>query len=117
MTLWIDAVCIDQDMTDSLKVEKNAQVQLMAQIYSKAIKVLVWLGDDEIAMTDTKALLQHCCSRYNIQKLLKIMSDVSDQFPHVAANVASHGYTLVQELESGPNSYGEHEAKDYGFVI
>jgi hypothetical protein len=41
--LWIDAICIDQASTD----EKNAQVQLMSEVYSKARRVIVWLGDDE----------------------------------------------------------------------
>jgi ankyrin repeat protein len=37
---WIDALCIDQS---SMK-ERKEQVMLMAAIYSKADKVLVWLG-------------------------------------------------------------------------
>jgi len=48
--LWIDAICINQaDLP-----ERNSQVQLMSQIYSKARDVLVWLGlperDGVIAM-------------------------------------------------------------------
>ncbi|OCL03806.1 HET-domain-containing protein, partial [Glonium stellatum] len=39
--IWIDAVCINQE---NLK-EQGHQVQLMAEIYSKAIRVLVWLGE------------------------------------------------------------------------
>ena len=38
--LWIDAICINQE---NLK-EQSQQVQLMATIYSKATRVLVWLG-------------------------------------------------------------------------
>ena len=40
--LWIDAICIDQQNDK----EKTSQVKLMRQIYSKAQKVLVWLGKD-----------------------------------------------------------------------
>jgi len=40
-TLWIDAICIDQKS----QAEKNQQVPLMAEIYSKAVLVLVWLND------------------------------------------------------------------------
>lgn len=40
---WIDAICIDQ----SYVRERNHQVQLMAQIYSTASEVLVWLGEAE----------------------------------------------------------------------
>ena len=40
-TLWIDQICINQDDVD----ERNKQVALMGKIYSKAEKVVVWLGD------------------------------------------------------------------------
>jgi len=39
--LWVDALCIDRD--DLL--ELNMQVQLMANIYQRAEKVHVWLGE------------------------------------------------------------------------
>jgi hypothetical protein len=39
--IWIDAICINQDD----KEEQGQQVQLMAMIYSKAHRVLVWLGE------------------------------------------------------------------------
>ncbi|KAF2263768.1 HET-domain-containing protein [Lojkania enalia] len=38
--LWIDSVCIDQDSHR----ERNHQVGLMGEIYSRADRVLVWLG-------------------------------------------------------------------------
>ncbi|CAN9346902.1 unnamed protein product [Alternaria sp. RS040] len=41
--LWIDALCIDQ----SNNSERSHQVQQMGQIFSHAIKVISWLGDDE----------------------------------------------------------------------
>lgn len=40
-TVWIDAVCINQ----SDIAERSAQVQLMASIYERATKVVVWLGE------------------------------------------------------------------------
>jgi len=40
ITLWVDAICIDQ----SDDVEKSEQVQKMRQIYSYATVVLAWLG-------------------------------------------------------------------------
>lgn len=39
-SLWIDATCIDQ----SCAAERNHQVGIMGSIYSKATKVIVWLG-------------------------------------------------------------------------
>ena len=38
--LWVDALCIDQDNVK----EKNHQVKMMSEIYSKTEDVLVWLG-------------------------------------------------------------------------
>jgi hypothetical protein len=39
--LWIDAVCIDQ----SNRAEKALQIPLMTEIYAKATRVIVWLGE------------------------------------------------------------------------
>lgn len=42
-TLWVDALCIDQQNIQ----EKNDQVRKMAQIYLRAHRTLIWLGLDE----------------------------------------------------------------------
>ncbi|KAK4499156.1 hypothetical protein PRZ48_009668 [Zasmidium cellare] len=41
LTIWIDAVCIDQTNTE----ERNAQVKLMGEIYRKAATVFLWIGE------------------------------------------------------------------------
>lgn len=41
-TLWVDAVCINQNDID----ERNAQVKRMGLIYSLAKKVVIWLGPE-----------------------------------------------------------------------
>jgi hypothetical protein len=40
LTIWIDAICIDQQNI----LERNQQVSLMEEIYSWAERTLVWLG-------------------------------------------------------------------------
>ncbi|KAF2085296.1 HET-domain-containing protein, partial [Saccharata proteae CBS 121410] len=40
LTLWIDALCIDQDD----EIEKTEQVRQMEQIYRRANSVITWLG-------------------------------------------------------------------------
>lgn len=40
-TLWIDAICIDQSNT----TERGDQIRHMAEIYCKANRVIVWLGE------------------------------------------------------------------------
>jgi hypothetical protein len=41
--LWVDAVCINQENDE----EKENQISLMAEIYTKALRVVVWLGEAE----------------------------------------------------------------------
>ncbi|KAK0627771.1 heterokaryon incompatibility protein-domain-containing protein, partial [Immersiella caudata] len=40
--LWVDAICINQDPAER---EKGHQVQMMADIYANANRVVVWLGE------------------------------------------------------------------------
>jgi Heterokaryon incompatibility protein (HET) len=42
MPIWIDAICINQ----ADDAEKNNQIPIMGEIYSKASQVIVWLGDN-----------------------------------------------------------------------
>lgn len=46
-TIWIDAICINQEDTD----EKSRQISMMGDIFSSAGKVYVWLGEGN-ATTD-----------------------------------------------------------------
>lgn len=39
--LWVDAICINQEDLQ----ERNTQVAMMADIYGRATRVLIWLGD------------------------------------------------------------------------
>lgn len=41
-TLWIDAICTDQTSV----ADKNEQVPLMREIFSRAKEVIVWLGPE-----------------------------------------------------------------------
>ncbi|PMD32055.1 HET-domain-containing protein [Hyaloscypha variabilis F] len=40
--LWIDAICINQNSTN----ERNHQVRLMGNVYSKATRAIIWLGEE-----------------------------------------------------------------------
>jgi hypothetical protein len=50
--LWVDALCVNQDD----RVEQSQQVAMMAAIYAKALRVLVWLGKDDETSTGAIAL-------------------------------------------------------------
>jgi hypothetical protein len=43
VTLWVDWICVCQERTQ----ERNAQVEMMGEIFKAASKVIVWLGDDD----------------------------------------------------------------------
>jgi hypothetical protein len=87
-TLWIDAICINQDDSE----EKNHQVKAMARIYSGASRVLAWLGEDDeytdLAFDTLEELFwasKASIIRYCSKKLKLPMSSV-DEF-HVASVV------------------------------
>jgi hypothetical protein len=40
--LWIDSICIDQNAIE----ERNHQVKLMGNVYQRANRVLIWLGEE-----------------------------------------------------------------------
>ncbi|ORY06244.1 heterokaryon incompatibility protein-domain-containing protein [Clohesyomyces aquaticus] len=49
--LWADSICIDQEST----TEKNHQVALMSQIFSKASRTLIFLGSNHDGHADVAA--------------------------------------------------------------
>ncbi|KAK3322837.1 heterokaryon incompatibility protein-domain-containing protein [Apodospora peruviana] len=53
-TLWIDAVCINQNDVH----ERNDQVRQMGRIYHQALRVLVWLGPPDAKMESTLSALR-----------------------------------------------------------
>lgn len=51
--VWVDAICVNQDDVK----ERNTQVLLMKKIYSQAVKVQVWLGEEEEGDTEAMVFL------------------------------------------------------------
>lgn len=58
LTIWIDAVCINQDDMS----ERSQQVTMMREIYEKAAGVCVWLGPD--ASSEVEAVMEELHSRW-----------------------------------------------------
>lgn len=58
--VWIDAICINQSDLE----ERASQVSIMRQVYSRATKVLIWIGEDEgfgaRAIKSVEMIVQHC---------------------------------------------------------
>ncbi|KAH8906655.1 hypothetical protein BR93DRAFT_958839 [Coniochaeta sp. PMI_546] len=53
LTLWIDAICINQEDLD----EKKSQIPLMSDIYYQAERVIIWLGERANGSDKAMALL------------------------------------------------------------
>ncbi|GKT64829.1 heterokaryon incompatibility protein [Colletotrichum tofieldiae] len=52
--LWADSICIDQHNP----LEKTHQIMLMAQIYSRAASVFIWLGSDDAHLGGIEDLIE-----------------------------------------------------------
>ena len=50
-TVWVDAVCISKDVK-----EKSGQIRLMTEIYGKARRVFIWLGEHSEENASDRAL-------------------------------------------------------------
>jgi hypothetical protein len=59
--LWIDAICIDQNNIE----ERNRQIKLMGDIYSKADAVIIWLGTASDTSDTAMEWIRDCSSRFS----------------------------------------------------
>lgn len=58
-TLWVDAICINQDDTDErARLEKSWQIPMMHEVYFAASRVIIWLGPEADDSTFALAFLQ-----------------------------------------------------------
>jgi len=75
--IWVDAVCINQENLE----ERKQQVRLMAKIYSKAHRVIVWLGKNELdierALEDIRLAADDESTKHskeiNLEAILKLL--------------------------------------------
>lgn len=73
-TLWVDAICIDQDDGKESVRERNAQVAMMGKVYRKATRTICWLGEGTNFTDEVIAHLQRigsCPSKRGFKKLLQ----------------------------------------------
>jgi hypothetical protein len=70
--LWVDAICINQDTQDVRNQEKDHQIRLMGEIYSKAETVLVWFGDATWMYNPLiKRALQRCLNHWPFRDIFE----------------------------------------------
>jgi hypothetical protein len=70
--IWVDAICIDQSSNE----ERGQQVQLMAKIYSKAHRVIVWLGKED---ADTKGALEDIYLAANEELMVRSGKEINHE--------------------------------------
>ncbi|KAI1376403.1 heterokaryon incompatibility protein-domain-containing protein [Hypoxylon crocopeplum] len=63
-TLWIDAICIDQNNIP----EKNVQVSLMRNIYGACQRVVIWLGEQDSLTKSAFQGLEFMASKYDAKE-------------------------------------------------
>ena len=75
LTLWVDAICINQQDTE----EKMQQVQQMTDIYRNASQVLIWLGpaaDGSDQVIDSLQLISQVFQRQDLRNYMKSLEDM-----------------------------------------
>lgn len=85
-TLWIDAICVNQQ---NLK-ERSQQVKRMADVYSKAARVVVWLGPE----SDDSSLAMDCFD--------KIASKVKVDWTTLSMSAITHEVHWADTVTQSP---------------
>ena len=93
-TLWADALCINQADDD----EKTFQVRLMSYIYTRAVRVLVWLQheDDQLIQDSLNAICRFVCEEDGFSSF----GAVNETAPDILYRWLDAGVTTVSEMDS-----------------
>ncbi|KAF4633144.1 hypothetical protein G7Y89_g4978 [Cudoniella acicularis] len=111
--VWADAICIDQENLD----ERGQQVKLMQQVYSHAVRVLVWLGNHNNEKIKTAIDLADRISRLASKEVgnVDIPSPKNVQWLALADLFDCNWFWrlwVIQEITSAPTGlllWGDHE--------
>ena len=113
--IWVDAVCINQNN----HVEKGHQVAKMAQIYARARRVMVWLGEEENGSEMAMQVLQEYATAlpdvrdeskalYVAEDRLKFLQGQNKQTWSALSDLFDRPYFkrrwILQELASGKSA-------------
>ena len=69
-TLWVDALCINQDNI----FDRNQQVQSMRHIYARASCVLIWLGEETDTVAEVFEMIKLCDECYKADDLYDVQA-------------------------------------------
>lgn len=109
-TLWIDAVCINE--TDIR--EKSCQVAIMAEIYSRTFRNLIWLGKVEAEASKVacaiEAILNEAMNATDdFRELCQTLYDTKGHYRY-----AERGFITDVDAPSKPCSI-DHGFRDFGY--
>ncbi|CAN9446631.1 unnamed protein product [Alternaria alternata] len=110
--IWIDAVCINQQND----VERSVQVAMMADIYARAEKVLVWLGNgteekEDLAMLGLFDRIKQRTEQVEPWKEPGWIHQNCFVLPLLGEDsLLCSGCVAYQQSESGGGDISEHEA-------
>jgi len=91
MSLWIDSVCINQDDL----AEKQSQIPMMGDIYSRSRSVYAWLGEG----TAESDMAIDCLREGGFQRYLSEKGDLSYTFPKDNNSLC---WKIAWDIHSGP---------------
>lgn len=96
-TLWADALCINQTDDD----EKTSQVRLMSYIYTKAVRVLVWLQhEDDQVVKDSLDAICRFVSKEDCFVTLGGMDEQPQPTPDIFYRWLDVDVTSINEMDS-----------------
>jgi hypothetical protein len=87
ITIWIDAICINQTSIP----ERNSQVQLMRNIYISASQVVVWLGEGSQETDSAIAFFKKAARMKRPDTLLDMKPKASQGVPTLPNFIAEVG--------------------------
>jgi hypothetical protein len=85
VTLWVDAICINQEDL----IERAQQVSLMAAIYRQAHEVIIWLGPGSEAITECFSRARVTSFMYDSVALTNFERRVGRRYPKLSDKVFS----------------------------
>ncbi|KAF9694313.1 hypothetical protein EKO04_007759 [Ascochyta lentis] len=91
--IWIDNVCINQGDLD----ERSMQVRLMGNIYSRAVRTLIWLGDTSDGSPRAWQLVNKI---YSVFERQHVSFSVPEEIPNQLFSDSIHSATGLPALES-----------------
>ncbi|CAN9247212.1 unnamed protein product [Alternaria alternata] len=77
VSLWVDAICIDQRDRPYAAAEKNRQLSMMSEIYNCAKNVCIWLGDPDEQSSKALSFVHKISNFEELEACLRIVDEAT----------------------------------------